>query len=148
MSLSPPLNIHHLLKKIFFSPLLLSDQRLLLSWIMQPGMSERREAWEKKEMVRKRKAETRQIEVRDRSQPGKRDKHDLSGHILQNLETLEDCRTTGSTWVCCRLCRPADQRRRGGTSGAWQLSSQDPAAVALCSLSPTHRTGLKWCVYL
>lgn len=34
----------------------------------------------KKKMVRQR--ETKQIEVRDRSLPGKREKHDLSGHIL------------------------------------------------------------------
>ena len=55
---------------------------------MQPGMSERRVALverRKKKMARKRKAETRQIEVRDRSQPGKRDKDDLSGYILHPL---------------------------------------------------------------
>lgn len=40
---------------------------------------------EGEKMVRKREAETRQREVRDRSQPGKRDKHDLNGHILHPL---------------------------------------------------------------
>lgn len=41
--------------------------------------------WGWGDMVRKREAETSEIEVRDRSQPGKRDKHDLSGHILRPL---------------------------------------------------------------
>lgn len=48
----------------------------------------------KKKMARKR--ETRQIEVRDRSQPGKRDKHDLSGHIHHPFSgTLKHWKTAG-----------------------------------------------------
>lgn len=45
-------------------------------------------------MVKKREAETRQIEVRDRSQPGKRDK--FSGRILHPLSgTLTPWKTAG-----------------------------------------------------
>lgn len=73
-----------------------------LSWIMQLGMSERREGWLRKKKKKKktvRQRETKQIEVRDRSLPGKREKHDLRGHILilslkpWNTERLQDYRS-------------------------------------------------------
>lgn len=88
-------------KKIFsFWFLLLSDQRLLpvLNYAAGHVWKERRMVEEKKKkMVRQR--ETKQIEVRDRSLPGKREKHDLRGHILilslkpWNTERLQDYRS-------------------------------------------------------
>lgn len=60
---------------------------------MQLGMSERREGWGEGGKIdgeEETETETRQIEVRDRNQPGKRDKHALSGHILHpHTETLK-----------------------------------------------------------
>lgn len=78
----------------------MSDQRLLpvlnyaAGHVRKKGrMGERKK---KKKMVKKREAETRQIEVRDRNQPGKRDKHDLSGHILHPRSgTLKYSKTAG-----------------------------------------------------
>lgn len=70
----------------------------LCSWACLKG---EKDGWgkkkKKKKMVRQR--ETKQIEVRDRSLPGKREKHDLRGHILilslkpWNTERLQDYRS-------------------------------------------------------
>lgn len=103
MSFVPALKIHYLFEKksSYFGLFFCLIRGCSLSWIMQPDMFERREGWLKGEkMVRKREAETRQREVRDRSRPGKRDKHDLSGHILYPLSgTLKHWKTIGSAWV-------------------------------------------------
>lgn len=52
-----------------------------LSWIMQDSMSEKKERQGEKKQSKKME-KTRQIEVKVRSLAGKRDKHDLHGHIL------------------------------------------------------------------
>lgn len=117
MSLSPALNIHCLFKKNLFilvSSFVWSEVAPCLELCSRACLKGEKDGWEKKKMVRKREAETRQIEVRDRSQPGKRDKHDLSGHILHRLSgTLKHWKTAGLQEAPESAVPSADQWRRG-----------------------------------
>ncbi|CAB1412598.1 unnamed protein product [Pleuronectes platessa] len=102
---------------------------MALAWkCTRPGMSERREARETKR-VRRRERESRQIEVRDRSQPGKRDEHERShppSSLLKHWKTVGG--GTGSRPSPLQASglgsgRGGDQRRMT-TSFCWDESTE------------------------
>lgn len=104
MSFPLVLNIHCLFAKnllIWVFSFVWSEVAPRLELCSRACLKGEKDGWGGKKMVRKKgEAETRQKEVRDRSQPGKRDKHDLSGRILHPLSgTLKHWKTVGSTWV-------------------------------------------------
>lgn len=118
--------IHYIIssKKIsFFLLFLLSDQRLLPGLIYAGG-----HVWKERriKMVRNREAEVSQIEVRGRSQPGKRDK--FNGHILHPLSgTLTHWKTPGLQKAPAGFAVPsAGQQRRGWPAMHDNYPRRDP----------------------
>lgn len=102
MSFVPALKIHYLFEKnllILVFSFVWSEVAPCLELCSRTCLKGEKDGWRgKKWWERERQRQGR--EVRDRSRPGKRDKHDLSGHILYPLSgTLKHWKTIGSAWV-------------------------------------------------